>query len=66
MKATVKLHWKSVINYGEVGRLRTLALESFKTLNDLNPTIIKNLLEKREVSQRRKNSLEISNQNSVK
>ena len=46
MKATVKLHWKSVINYGEVGRLRTLALESFKTLNDLNPTIIKNLLEK--------------------
>ena len=66
MKATAKLHWKSVINYGEVGRLRTLALESFKTLNDLNPTFIKNLLEKREVSQRRKNSLEISHQNSVK
>ena len=45
----------------EVRRLSTLALETFKTLNDLNPTLMKNLFEKREISKRRKNNLEIQN-----
>ena len=36
----------------EVRRLRTLALETFKTLNDLNPALMKNLFAKREVSKR--------------
>ena len=39
----------------EVRRLRTLVLETFKTLNDLNPTFMKNLFAKRELSERRKN-----------
>ena len=43
----------------EVRRLRTLALETFKTLNDLNPAFMKNLFAKREVSKRTKNNLEI-------
>ena len=38
----------------EVRRLRTLALESFKILNDLNPAFMKNLFAKREESKRRK------------
>ena len=50
----------------EVRRLRTLALETFKTLNDLNPAFMKNLFAKREVSKRMKNSLEIPNWNTVK
>ena len=50
----------------EVRRLRTLALETFKTLNDLNPAFMKNLFAKREVSKRRKNNLEIPNRNTVK
>ena len=50
----------------EVRRLGTLALETFKTLNDLNPAFMKNLFAKREVSKRRKNNLEIPNQNTVK
>ena len=33
---------------------RTLALETFKTLNDLNPAFMKNLFAKREVSKERK------------
>ena len=38
----LKLYWKSVINCTmEVRRLRTLALETFKTLNGLNPAFIK-------------------------
>ena len=45
----------------EVRRLRNLALETFKTLNDLNPTFIKNRFAKRELSERRKNKLEIPN-----
>ena len=49
----------------EVRRLRTLALETFKTLNDLNPTFTKNLFEKREVSKRKKNNLETPNQNTT-
>ena len=50
----------------EVRKLRTLALETFKTLNDLNPAFMKNLFAKREVSKRRKNNLEIPNRNTVK
>ena len=50
----------------EVRRLRTSALETFKTLNDLNPAFMKNLFAKREVSKRRKNNLEIPNRNTVK
>ena len=50
----------------EVRRLGTLALETFKTLNDLNPAFMKNLFAKREVSKRRKNSLEIPNRNTVR
>ena len=50
----------------EVRRLRTLALETFKTLNDLNPAFMKNLFAKREVSKRRKNNLEIPNRNTVR
>ena len=50
----------------EVRRLRTLASETFKTLNDLNPPFMKNLFAKQEVSNRRKNNLEIPNRNSVK
>ena len=49
----------------EVRRLRTLALETIKTLNDLNRAFMKNLFEKREVSKRSKNNLEIPNQNTV-
>ena len=45
----------------EVRRLRTKAIETFKTLNDLNPAFMKNLLSKQEVSKRRKNKLEIPN-----
>ena len=43
----------------EVRRLRTLALENFKTLNNLN------LFAKREVSKRSKNNLEIANRKTV-
>ena len=50
----------------EIRRPRTLALEFFKTLNDLNPAFMKNLFAKREVSKRRKNNLEIPNRNTVK
>ena len=50
----------------EVRRLRTLALETFKKLNDLNPAFVKNLFAKREVSKRRKNNLDKPNQNTVK
>ena len=50
----------------EVRRFRTLALETFKTLNDLNPAFMKNLFAKREVSKRRKNNLKIPNRNTVK
>ena len=33
----------------EVRRVRTLALETFKTLNDLNPTFMKNIFATREL-----------------
>ena len=46
----------------EVGRLRTLALE---TLNDLNPAFMNNIFAKR-VSKKRKNFLEIPSRNTVK
>ena len=50
----------------EVRRLRTLALEIFKKLNDLNPAFMNNIFAKREVSKRRKNNLDKPNQNTVK
>ena len=50
----------------EVRRLGTLALETFKTLNDLNPAFMKNLFAKREVSKIKKNNLEIPDRNTVK
>ena len=50
----------------EVRRLRTSALETFKTLNNLNPAFMKNLFAKREVLKRRKNNLEIPNRHTVK
>ena len=50
----------------EVRRFGTLALETFKTLNELNPAFMKNLFAKREVSKRRKNNLKIPNRNTVK
>ena len=50
----------------EVRRLRTSALETFKTLNDLNPAFMKNLFVKREVSKRRKSNLQMPNRNTVR
>ena len=41
----------------EVRRLRTLALETFKTLNDLDPAFMKNLFAKRELSKRKEKQL---------
>ena len=49
----------------EVRRLSALALETFKTLNDLNPAFMKNVFAKREVSKRRKKNVEIPNRNTV-
>ena len=45
----------------EVRRLRTLPLETFKTLNDRNPVFMKNLFSKRVVSKREKIDLEAPN-----
>ena len=50
----------------EVRRLRTLALETIKTLNDSNQAFMKNLFAKREVLKRRKNNLETPNRNTAK
>ena len=50
----------------EVRRLRTLALETFKTLNNLDLAFMKNLFAKREVSKIRKNNVEIPKRNTVK
>ena len=50
----------------EVRRLRTLDLETFKTLNDLNPTFTKKFFEKRELLKRRENNFEIPNRNTIK
>ena len=50
----------------EVRRLRTLPLETFKTLNDRNPVFMKNLFSKRVVSKREKIDLEAPNRNTVK
>ena len=73
-KISFKRLWKRLQNFTEKSNkctieartLRTLALETFKTLNDVNPVFMKNLFAKREVSKRRKNNLEIPNQNTVK
>ena len=47
----------------EVRRLTTLVFETFKILNDLDSTFMKNLIERREVLKRRKSNLEITNRN---
>ena len=49
----------------EVRRLRTMALEIFKTINKLNPTFMENLFTKRNNAKRRKNDLIIPSGNSV-
>ena len=49
----------------EVKRLRTMALEIFKTLNDLNPPFMKNLINKRGNTNKRMNDLLIPTRNSV-
>ena len=46
----------------EVRRRRTMALEIFKSLNDLNPSFMKNLFNKRNNINRRKNDLLIHTQ----
>ena len=49
----------------EVRRLRTMALEIFKSLNNLNPLFMKDLFSKRQNTNRRKNDLIIPTRNSV-
>ena len=49
----------------EVRRLRTIASKIFKSLNDLNPLFIKELLNKRNNVNRRKNDLIIYTRNTV-
>ena len=49
----------------EVRRLSMMALEIFKSFNDLNPTFMKNLFNKRNNTNRRKNDLKIHTRNSV-
>ena len=46
-------------------RLRTMALEIFKSLNDLKPSFIKELFNKRNNGNRRKNDLIIHTGNTV-
>ena len=50
----------------EIRRIRTLASETFKTINDLNPSFMKNLFNKRKFSNRRENDLEIPRRYTVK
>ena len=50
----------------EIRRIRTLALETFKTINDLNPSFMKNLFNKRKFSNRREDALEIPRRYTVK
>ena len=49
----------------EVRRLRTMALEILKGVNDLNPSFMKNLFNKRNNIIRRKRNLIIHKRNSV-
>ena len=49
----------------EVRRLRTMALEIFKSLDDLNPLLMKELFNKRNNVNRRKNDLIIHPRNTV-
>ena len=49
----------------KVRRLRMMALEIFKGLNDLNPSFMKNLFNKRNNVIRRKRNLIIHTRNSV-
>lgn len=50
----------------EIRRIRTLALETFKTINDLNPSFMKNLFNTRKHSKKRENKHEISLRNTFK
>ena len=49
----------------EVRRPRTMALEIFKSLNDLNPSLIKKSFNKKNNVSRRKNDLIIHTQNTI-
>ena len=49
----------------EVKRIRTLALEIFKSFNDMNPVFMKSLFEKRLHSVSRTNDLHIPSRNTV-
>ena len=49
----------------EERKLRTMALEIFKSLNDFNPSFIKELFNKRNNANRRKNALIIHKRNTV-
>ena len=59
------LFQKSDKGFMEVKRLRTMVLEIFKGLNDLNSPFMKNLFNKRYNINRRKNDLIIHKQNSI-
>lgn len=50
----------------KIKRIRTLALEIFKTLNDLNPAFMKSLIENRLNSKRRNNDLIVPFRKTVK
>ena len=49
----------------EVRRPRTMAVEIFKSFNDLNPSLIKKLFNKRNNVNRRKNDLIIHTRNTI-
>ena len=49
----------------KVRRLRSIAMEVFRTLNNLNPSYLQNLFIKNNNSSRRKNDLEIPTRNTV-
>ena len=49
----------------EVRRLRTMAPKIFESPNDLNPSFMKNLFDKRNNINRRKNDLTIHTRNSA-
>ena len=54
-----RIQYKSDKCSMEVRRLRTMAVEIFKSLNDLNPSFMKNLFNERNNINRRKNDLTI-------
>ena len=49
----------------EIKRLRTLALEVFKTINNLNPSFMKDLFRQHSLSARRSNNLYVTKMNTT-